>query len=102
MESTTLHRAGNETIMVVVVDDTLADVAILVELLGRRGSPVAAFPRGIMALADVYDALRSARPYKEAFSHEKSVAAIPEGRGTHFDPAAADAFRECGAEFTAL
>lgn len=56
----------------------------------------------IMALADVYDALRSRRPYKEAFSHEQSAAVILEGRGSHFDPAVVDAFRECEAEFAAL
>ena len=43
-------------------------------------------------MADVYDALTSKRPYKEAFSHEKSMAIILEGRGTHFDPDIADAF----------
>ena len=40
----------------------------------------------IMALADVYDALRSKRVYKEAFSHEESCAIIEEGSGNHFDP----------------
>jgi len=40
----------------------------------------------IMALADVYDALRSKRVYKEAFSHEESSAIIEEGSGKHFDP----------------
>ena len=46
----------------------------------------------IMALSDVYDALRSKRVYKEGFSHEKSVDIIAQGRGSHFDPAIADAF----------
>lgn len=41
----------------------------------------------IMAIADVYDALRSKRVYKEAFSHEKSVEIIAAGKGKHFDPA---------------
>ncbi len=40
----------------------------------------------IMALVDVYDALRSRRPYKEPFSHEKSKAIIIESSGKHFDP----------------
>lgn len=56
----------------------------------------------IMALADVYDALRSNRPYKEAFSHEKSVGIILSGKGSHFDPAVVDAFEACAAEFAAL
>lgn len=46
----------------------------------------------IAALADVYDALSSRRPYKEPFSHEKSKAIILEGRGAHFDPDVVDAF----------
>lgn len=40
----------------------------------------------IMALADVYDALRSKRVYKEAFSHEESCTIIEAGSGNHFDP----------------
>lgn len=46
----------------------------------------------IAALADVYDALSSRRPYKEPFSHEKSKAIILEGRESHFDPDIVDAF----------
>ncbi|MCK8058232.1 MULTISPECIES: HD-GYP domain-containing protein [unclassified Fusibacter] len=46
----------------------------------------------MMALADVYDALRSVRPYKKSFSHEISRRIIIEGRGTHFDPQVVDAF----------
>lgn len=48
----------------------------------------------LMAVADVYDALISARVYKPAFPHEKAVAIILEGRGKHFDPALVDAFIE--------
>ncbi|KMY67336.1 chemotaxis protein CheY [Desulfocarbo indianensis] len=46
----------------------------------------------IAAISDVFDALTSKRPYKEAFSIEKSFAIIREGRGTHFDPEVVDAF----------
>ncbi len=46
----------------------------------------------ITAIADVFDALTSKRPYKEPFSVEKSLAIIREGRGSHFDPDVADAF----------
>lgn len=46
----------------------------------------------IMALADVYDALRSKRVYKEAFSHEKALEIIAKRRGSHFDPAVVDIF----------
>ncbi|MDZ7760165.1 MAG: response regulator [Desulfovermiculus sp.] len=53
----------------------------------------------IMALADVYDALRSKRPYKEAFTHEKSCMIIEEGAGSHFDPAVVEAFIILKSEF---
>jgi putative two-component system response regulator len=46
----------------------------------------------IVSVADVYDALRSKRIYKPAFSHEKSMEIILEGRGTQFDPDVVDAF----------
>jgi len=48
----------------------------------------------IMALADVYDALRSKRLYKSSFSHEKTVSIIKEGRARHFDPQLVDIFIE--------
>lgn len=53
----------------------------------------------LMAVADVYDALISQRVYKPAFSHEKSVAIILEGRGKHFDPDMVDAFAELAEDF---
>jgi len=46
----------------------------------------------MMALADVYDALVSERPYKKAFSHEEAMRIILEGRGTQFDPELTDLF----------
>ena len=52
----------------------------------------------MMALADVYDALISDRPYKKAFSHEESMRIISEGRGTHFDPELADLFMSLSEE----
>ena len=44
----------------------------------------------IMALSDVYDALRCRRVYKEPYTHEASMRMIAEGRGTHFDPVLVD------------
>lgn len=46
----------------------------------------------IMALADVYDALRSERCYKKAFDHSKSMDIISKNRGKHFAPDIVDAF----------
>jgi putative two-component system response regulator len=46
----------------------------------------------IVALADVFDALTSERPYKKAFTIEKAHQIIEQGRGHHFDPAVVAAF----------
>jgi len=46
----------------------------------------------ITAIADVFDALTSKRPYKNAFSIEKALAIMKDGRGRHFDPSLIDAF----------
>ena len=46
----------------------------------------------LMAIVDVYDALISGRPYKEAYTHKKAVDIIVEGSGTHFDPTLVDIF----------
>lgn len=56
----------------------------------------------LMALADVYDALITKRPYKPPISHERTVAIIKEGRGSHFDPDIVDAFIECTEDFRAI
>lgn len=56
----------------------------------------------IMALSDVYDALRSARHYKVPFSREKAIEIIKNGRGTNFDPEVVDAFLESEEKFEAL
>lgn len=53
----------------------------------------------ILALGDVYDALTSKRCYKDAFSHEKSVSIILDGKGNHFDPDVVDAFQKTESEF---
>jgi HD-GYP domain-containing protein (c-di-GMP phosphodiesterase class II) len=48
----------------------------------------------LMAVADVYDALISKRVYKPAFSHDKAMEIILEGRGNHFDPDIVDALTD--------
>ncbi|MDR2613995.1 MAG: response regulator [Candidatus Accumulibacter sp.] len=53
----------------------------------------------MMAIADVYDALTSERPYKKAFSHEEAARIIVEGRGTHFDPSLVDLFEQVAESF---
>jgi putative two-component system response regulator len=47
-----------------------------------------------MAVVDVYDALTTARPYKEAMTMDQSLQIIEEGAGTHFDPQIVEIFCE--------
>jgi len=65
---------------------------------GLKGQDIPLAAR-IMAIADVYDALRSKRSYKDGFSHEKSCEIIYEGSGKHFDPVIADAFKKVSQRF---
>lgn len=58
---------------------------------GLKGTDIPIVGR-IVAIADVFDALTSRRPYKEPFPVGKSLAVIREGRGSHFDPEVVDAF----------
>ena len=53
----------------------------------------------ITSVADVFDALTSARPYKDAYSPANSVNLMEEGRGTQFDPAILDAMHRRMDEF---
>ncbi len=56
----------------------------------------------IVAIADVYDALRMQRSYKAAFDHQKSGEIISAQKGTHFDPSLVDVFLEIRANFNEL
>ncbi|MCL2576635.1 MAG: response regulator [Defluviitaleaceae bacterium] len=53
----------------------------------------------IMAVADVYDALVSERPYKKPFTHEKAVEIIKNDSGTHFDPKIVEEFLDASEDF---
>jgi len=58
---------------------------------GLRGEQIPLAGR-ICALCDVYDALVSRRPYKEAWPVEEAIAEIRRQRGRHFDPQLTDLF----------
>jgi response regulator RpfG family c-di-GMP phosphodiesterase len=53
---------------------------------GLRGDAISLSGR-IVGLCDVFDSLSNARPYKEAWTLEKTVKFIEDGAGHHFDPA---------------
>jgi putative two-component system response regulator len=53
----------------------------------------------IMAIADVYDALVSERPYKKPLTHEQAIEIIKKDSGTHFDPIIVDAFLKVANDF---
>jgi response regulator RpfG family c-di-GMP phosphodiesterase len=55
-----------------------------------------------MAIADVYDALVSSRPYKRPMATDAARKIIEEGRDKHFDPALVDVFSEVAGEFAIL
>jgi putative two-component system response regulator len=59
--------------------------------LGLSGTAIPLEGR-IVAVADVFDALSSERPYKPAFPIEQCLSILHEGRGRHFDPNVLDAF----------
>lgn len=56
----------------------------------------------IVAIADVFDALTSVRPYKPAWTVEQAVHLIREQAGRHFDPALVEAFFRCLPEILQL
>ena len=68
---------------------------------GLRGEQIPLASR-LVALVDVYDALRSDRPYKRAWSHHRVVRHIKERGGSHFDPRIVDAFLALEQRFEAI
>ncbi|MEO1525121.1 MAG: HD domain-containing phosphohydrolase [Planctomycetota bacterium] len=69
--------------------------------MGLKGEDIPIEGR-ITAVADVFDALSSERPYKAAFPREKCFRILEEGRGSHFDPEVLDAFFRRTDEITSI
>lgn len=68
---------------------------------GLAGEEIPLWGR-ICAIADVFDALTSPRPYKQAYSIEKARNILLEGRGSHFEAKLVDLFLEDFDEVTAI
>jgi HD-GYP domain-containing protein (c-di-GMP phosphodiesterase class II) len=67
---------------------------------GLRGEAIP-LPARIFAVADVFDALTSRRPYKDPLPVAEALAILEQGRGTHFDPGVLDRFAPLAAELHA-
>jgi HD-GYP domain-containing protein (c-di-GMP phosphodiesterase class II) len=58
---------------------------------GLKGEEIPVLAR-IFAIADVFDALTSHRPYKKPISYDETIDILMKGRGSHFDPVILDLF----------
>lgn len=65
--------------------------------LGLRGEEIPLGAR-IFAVADVFDALTSVRPYRQPMDPKKARSVIREASGSHFDPAVVEAFESVSSE----
>jgi len=104
----------------IMQEHTINGAFILSELAGQMARDIALFhhekwsgtgyPYGfreeqiplaarIVAIADVYDALRMKRCYKEAIPHDETIKIIIEGKGFHFEPNLIDIFLKMNSEF---
>ena len=90
-------------------DNSILKMAIDIALYHHERWDGKGYPKGlkgneiplaaqIVAICDVYDAIRSVRTYKPAYSHEESLSEIRRECGTHFNPALCDAFFNCAEE----
>lgn len=107
---------GADTLIAIrarVGDDDLLNMSIQVALYHHERWDGTGYPHRlsgeqiplcarVVALADMYDAVTSARVYKAAKTHEEARGLILEGRGSHFDPALVDAFEAVQHRFDEL
>ena len=68
---------------------------------GIRGEDIPLVGR-ICAVADVFDALSSPRPYKQAWTFKKAMAEITHCKGTHFDPKLVEVFKDISKDIKAV
>jgi putative two-component system response regulator len=68
---------------------------------GLSGSDIPLWGR-ICAVADVFDAVTSERPYKPAFPNDEALQILRDGKGKHFDPRVIDVFFECLEDILAI
>ena len=68
---------------------------------GLEGEDIPLYGR-ITAISDVFDALTSIRPYKQAWALEEAMMLIRDERGKHFDPKLVDIFLACEQEIRSI
>ncbi len=84
-------------------DSALLDLARSIALTHHEKWDGSGYPNGlegeaipqagrIVAVADVFDALTSSRPYKKAWPVEQAIALVRDGAGSHFDPEVVEHF----------
>jgi len=104
-----VHALGREG----APSNPLLEMATVIALGHHERWDGAGYPQGlageaiplasrIAALADVYDALISARPYKPAYPVEEALAIVREESGRHFDPAVCEAFEKTREELASV
>ncbi|HET6450795.1 MAG TPA: HD domain-containing phosphohydrolase [Spirochaetia bacterium] len=100
-----LHKADRE-----LGEQSFLTLAASIALSHHERFDGAGYPHGtageqiplsarIAAVADVYDALTSTRPYKQAWSHERAVQEIVNQSGGHFDPVLVGIFSDLAPQF---
>ena len=107
------HSQHGETFLsefVRKMDDSFLDTARDISFAHHEKWDGSGYPRNIrgdniplsariVAIADVYDALTSVRPYKPSLTHEQATEIVLESSGSHFDPYLVSIFRQHEQEF---
>lgn len=83
-----MSKSGHQACAITYVNDKFWEISGYPNGLAGEAIPQAER----IALADVFDALTSVRPYKKAWTVEAAAGLIRENRGKHFDPDLVDVF----------
>ena len=113
LDNSLIHHSEPWSVLPRFSQSPLTELAASIALTHHEKWDGSGYPNGLSgtdipvegrmtAIADVFDALRSTRPYKEAFSFDHSFDILFEGRGKHFDPELLDYFLASRREIEAL
>ncbi len=110
---TTLGAETLEKVRESFPEQTFLDLALQITHFHHERWDGTGYPKGlagekiplaarIVGIVDVFDALTTPRVYKPAFTLQKTLEIMKEGRGTHFDPTLFDLFLECLPRFAEI